>query len=65
MEGADEMNALTSAIYTTLTGGTALTSLLAGTASVYYNAAPDDATFPYVVFNYQSNLEENQTPSRM
>lgn len=59
------MNALTSAIYTTLTGGTALTSLLAGTASVYYNAAPDDATFPYVVFNYQSNLEENQTPSRM
>ncbi len=59
------MNALTSAIYTKLIGGTALTSLLAGTASVYYNAAPDDAPLPHVVFSYQSQIEENQTPSRM
>lgn len=59
------MNALTAGIYTKLTGGTALTALLAGTTSVYFNAAPDDATLPYVVFNYMSQIEENLTPSRM
>lgn len=59
------MNALSAGIYSKLTGGTALTALLAGTASVYFNAAPDDATMPYVVFSYQSQVEENQTPSRM
>ena len=59
------MNALTAGIYSKLTAGTALTALLAGTASVYFNTATDDATLPYVVFNYMSQIEENQTPSRM
>ena len=59
------MNALSAGIYTKLTSGTALTALLAGTTSVYFNIAPDDATMPYVVFNYQSQIEENLTPSRM
>lgn len=59
------MNALSSAVFSKLTQGTALTSLLAGTASVYFNIAPDEAALPYVVFSYQSALDENLTPKRM
>ena len=59
------MNALTAGIYSKLTAGTALTVLLAGTASVYFNTAPDDVALPYVEFSYMSQLEENLTPSRM
>jgi hypothetical protein len=58
------MNAISSAIYSTLTTGTALTSLLAGTTSVYKDIAPDDAAYPYVVFNLQGGGETNETPSR-
>jgi len=47
------------AFYTTLTGGTALTALLAGTASVYDTQAPDNATLPYVVFSHQAGGPEN------
>ena len=58
------MNAVSACIYTTLTQGTALTSLLAGTASVYKDKAPDDASYPYVVYNLHGGGEENQTPQR-
>jgi len=47
-----------SALYTTLQG-TALTSLLAGTTSIYNMQAPDNATLPYVVFNHQGGGPEN------
>ena len=53
------MNALETALYTQLTGGTALTALLAGTTSVYNTQAPPGAAFPYVVFNLASGLTEN------
>ena len=59
------MNELNAAIYSKLTGGTALTSMLAGTASVYHLAPPDNAAFPYVIFNTQGGGDENITPSRM
>ena len=59
------MNILNQAIYTKLNSATALTSLLAGTTSVYHIQAPDNATLPYVVFNVQAGGDENQTPSRM
>jgi len=45
------MNELAAALYTTLTGGTALTAQLAGTASVYHAQAPHGAALPYMVFS--------------
>ena len=47
------LDSTAAAFYTTLTGGTALTALLAGTASVYHQQAPDGAAFDYVVYNHQ------------
>lgn len=58
-------NALNAAVYTKLTAATALTSLLAGTTSVYYLQAPDGAALPYVVFNQQGGGPENINPSDM
>jgi hypothetical protein len=58
------MNSLSSAVFSKLSQGTALTALLAGTSSVYFNIAPDEATLPYVVFSYQSAMDENLTPRR-
>lgn len=51
-------------IDTLLSGSTVLTTQLGGTA-VYYQAADDDAAMPYVIWNWQSFMDENQTPSRM
>lgn len=59
------MNLIDTALYSTLTGGTALTSLLATTTSVYHIRAPNVATFPYVVFSLQAGGPENITPSDM
>jgi hypothetical protein len=56
---------LNAALYSRLSGGTALTGLLAGTASVYNGQAPDAAPFDYVVFSCQGGGPENITPSRM
>ena len=57
------MNAIDTAIRTSLCGGTALTNMLAGTASVYHIRAPDNASYPYVVFNVQGGGAENINPS--
>jgi hypothetical protein len=62
------MNALTAGIYTKLTGGTALTSLLTGgtaTPSIYYEQAPHKSVLPYVVFNIQGGGDLNLCPGRM
>lgn len=59
------MKAVDDALYTTLTGGTALTALLSGTAAIYNGQAPADAALPYIVFNQQAGGDENLTPSRM
>jgi len=58
-------NALASAIYGTITSATAVTSLLAGTTSVYYMRAPDNATLPYIVFNFQAMPEPNESAHRV
>jgi hypothetical protein len=57
------MNTLAAALYSTLTGGTALTALLAGTTSIYHLQAPDGASLPYIVFNKQAGGPDNLTPS--
>lgn len=58
------MNELDTAFYSKLTGGTALTALLAGAASVYNQVVPVGAAMPYVVFNIQAGGPENITPAR-
>ena len=57
-------NALNTGILSTLSGGTALTGALGGTA-IYYQQAPDKAALPYVVWNYQGGGDDNLTQSRM
>ena len=58
-------NALNAAIYSKLTAGTALTSLLAGTTSIYFLQAPDNSSLPYVEFSCPSELDQNLIPTRM
>ena len=55
-------NALGSAIYSRLSGGTALVAALGGTA-IYNTIAPDTAGYPRVVFSYITGGPENVTPS--
>ncbi len=57
------MNELDTAFYSKLTGGTALTTLLAGTTSVYNQVVPRSAAMPYVVFNIQAGGPENMCPT--
>jgi hypothetical protein len=59
-------NALGSAVYSKLSGGTALTALLSGgTASVYNVEPPFEAAYDYVVFNTQTGAEGNDTAHRV
>lgn len=53
------------AIYTTLKAATALTSMLAGTTSIYHLQAPDNATLPYVVYSHQGGGPELINPSNL
>lgn len=57
-------NALNTAIYSTLSAGTALTALLAGSTSVYNMQAPDGATFDYVLWDLQAGGDDNMTAHR-
>jgi hypothetical protein len=57
-------NALNTAIYTKLSAGTALTTLLGGTL-IYYGQAPDGASLPYVVWSYSTSERENITSREM
>ena len=57
------MNSLEEAIYTTLTGGTALVAKLGGTA-IYNTLAPQETALPYVVFNKGAGTEANSSPRR-
>jgi len=59
------VNVLKAAIYTKLTGGTALTALLATTTSVYDKEAPRGAALPYVIFGLQGGGDENIISIRM
>lgn len=53
------LSALNTALYSKL-GGTATS---AG-SSVYFLTAPDDATLPYIVWDYTADIDENETPNR-
>lgn len=52
------------AVFSKLSGSSALVTALGGTV-IYKNQAPDNQPLPYVVWNWQSAVDENQTPSRM
>lgn len=58
------MNALDAALYSRLQG-TAITSLLAGTTSIFHLQAPEGASLPYVVFNIQGGGDTNDTANRL
>lgn len=45
-----------SALYGKITASSAVTSLLSGTASVYYGVAPASAAFPLIVFQQTSGV---------
>jgi hypothetical protein len=53
------------ALYSRLQGGTALTALLAGTVSIYDSAAPNGATYDYVIYNFQGGGPDLQTPANL
>ena len=58
------MKELRDAIYSQLTGGTALIAALGGTA-IYHLHAPDETPMPYIVFGWQGggdlNIDPNET----
>ena len=56
------INALNTAIYSTLSGGTALIGALGGTA-IYHGIAPEGRALPYVVWSYVAGGHENMTPN--
>lgn len=58
-------NALGSAVYSKLTGGTALTALLASSTAIYNSIPPFEAAYNYVVFNLQTGSEPNDTAHRI
>ena len=57
------MNEVDAALYTRLQG-TAVTSLLAGTTSIYHLQAPEGAALPYIVWNIQGGGDENLDANR-
>ena len=59
-----KLNSLDLAIRSTLTGGTALTALLSGTASVYHLVAGRSESYPCVVWQQQGGGDENDHPTR-
>ena len=56
------INALNAAIYTKLSGGTALVTALGGTC-IYHGIAPEGRAMPYVVWSYVAGGHENMTPN--
>lgn len=61
------LDAVYTSLYSKLTGGTALTSLVGGTVTprIYNKVAPDNATMPYVVYSLQAGGQLNINPSEM
>ena len=55
-------NLIASGLYSKLSGGTALITLLGGTA-IYRDLAPKDIAYPYVVFRPLAGGPDNMTPS--
>lgn len=59
------MNSLSAGIYSRLQTTSALTSLLAGTTSIYHLQAEEGESYPYVVFSTQGGGDVNDTPNRL
>ena len=57
------MNEVESGLYSKLAAGTALTALLGGTL-IYNGLAPQGRALPFVLFNQQSGVSDNLTPTR-
>lgn len=57
----DYYGAMGTALYSKLSGGTALVSALGGTA-IYVDQAPDGTNLPYVVFSHQAGGADNIIP---
>lgn len=55
---SDYFGAMGTALFSVLSGGSALTTELGGTA-IYAEQAPDNSQLPYVVFNHQGGGLEN------
>ena len=58
-------NALGSAVYSKLSGGTALVALLYSGSSIYNVAPPFEANYDYVVFNVQGGAEPSDSQHRI
>lgn len=58
------MNEIDKAIFSKLSGGTALVTALGGTA-IYCQEAPEGASLPYVVFTFAGGGKENLNPSAL
>lgn len=57
------MNVLYTSLYSRLQG-TAITSLLSGTTAIYNLQAPNNASYPYIVFSTQGGGDDNDTANR-
>lgn len=60
----DILGTMGTAIFSKLSGGTALVAALGGTA-IYVDQAPDDTSLPYVIFNLVAGGPDNITPRDM
>ena len=58
------MNALSTSLYAKLAGTSGLTSLLSSSTAIYNQIAPQGATFPFVVFQILSEVDDNETQNR-
>lgn len=61
---SDYFGAMGTALYSALTGGSALISALGGTL-IYQDQAPDNASLPYVVFSHMGGAPIMATPKDM
>jgi hypothetical protein len=59
---SDYFGAMGTALFSALSGGTALTAELGGTA-IYNTQAPDNKALPYVVYSHQGGGPNNITKS--
>ena len=59
------MNVIATALYSKLTGGTALTALLNSGTAIYRTQAPEGAALPYIVFSLYAGGPLNITSSDM
>lgn len=56
MAQGDPTDELEAAIYSTLSGDGSLTALLSASSAIYQDEAPNDASFPFVLFTKASGM---------